>query len=149
MPAEEGTERQKMIIALSVISFLAVIAGVLAICRICKNNMEKQRNGKTVSGRKISCKEIWGSPIRYIVEVECQIKGEVNIRRFVTTNKKIKRFEDNETIPLLYVDSTDQVYWDVDDTREWIVLIIFLALVVGFMFMLSGICFMLYLGTVL
>lgn len=144
-----------MFIISGVISLLAGVTGVFCIYVIYKKSMEKKRNGKLISGRKISCEEIAGQPVRYSVEVEYRLDHKDYRKRIVTVDKRIKEYKNNEQIPLLYIDTINkrsqgsQVFWAEDQSKEWLVLIVLLAVFSGFMFSLSGVCFVLYLGVIL
>lgn len=133
----------KMHIVFSLISLLAGMTGLLGIYAIHKRNMEKKRDGRPVSGKKTGCEEITGRPVRYIVEVEYQLDHKDYTKKIVTTDKRIRRYENNEPIPLLYVDSVNKVFWAEDNSKEWLVHIVLLAVFCGFMFLLSGICLVL------
>lgn len=88
-------------------------------------------------GKKLGCEEMFGTPIRYIVEVEYEINNIANKRRIVTTDKNIKKCNSDESIALLYVQKNNKVYWAGEKSNESIVEIInFLALSI-FSFMLA------------
>ena len=73
-----------MNIIVGVISFLAGIAGIWGIYRIFRNNGLKERCRKRILGKILSCTEIIGQPIRYIVEVEYQLNNDVYRRNIET-----------------------------------------------------------------
>lgn len=110
-----------MYLVLGVISLFAGMAGVLGIYVGHKKNMEKMRNGKHVLGKKINCEEMTGRPVRYFVEVEYRLDHNTYLKKIVTTDKRIKKYNDNEPIPLLYVDTINKVFWAEDHSKEWVV----------------------------
>ncbi|MBD5541808.1 MAG: hypothetical protein HDR00_11595 [Lachnospiraceae bacterium] len=126
-----------MYIVLAIVSLLAGIIGVISICVLYRNSILKKRNGKIITGKKISCEELIGRPTRYIVEVECKINDHTDLRKIVTTDKKIKKYDNDEEMPLLYVDTTDKIYWAEDNSHEKIVSMVLLAFFCAFMFLLS------------
>lgn len=132
-----------MNIILGVVSLFAGIVGVLGIHIICRNNILKERDGKYILGKKINCKEIWGQPIRYVVEVEYQLNSNMRLGWIVTADKKIKKYEDNEQIPLLYVDPIDKIFWAEDNSHEKFVCMLLLITFCFFMFLLAGVSFVL------
>lgn len=142
-------EMKMMYLVLGVISLFAGMAGVLGIYVGHKKNMEKMRNGKHVLGKKINCEEMTGRPVRYFVEVEYRLDHNTYLKKIVTTDKRIKKYNDNEPIPLLYVDTINKVFWAEDHSKEWFVHMVLLAVFCGFMFSLSGTFFTLYLKMVL
>lgn len=131
-----------MYIVLGIVSLLAGIIGIAGIWMLYRNHILKKRNGKIMTGRKISCEELTGRPTRYVVKVECKINNHVDLRKIVTTDKKIKNYDNGEEMPLLYVDAADKVYWAEDNSHEWIVYMVLLVFFCGFMFLLSLVCFM-------
>lgn len=132
-----------MNIILGVASLFAGIAGGLGIYIICRSNILKKRYGKHIFGKKINCKEIWGRPIRYVVEVEYQLNSNMHLGKIVTADKKIKKYEDDEQIPLLYVDAIDKIFWAEDNSHEKFVWMFLLVTFCFFMFLLAGVSFVL------
>lgn len=131
-----------MNIILGVVSLFAGMAGILGIYIIYRNNSLKERCGKHILGKKISCKEIWGRPIRYVVEVEYQLNSNVHLRKIVTTDKRIMGYEDNEQIRLLYVDTIDKIFWAEDNSHEKFIYMLLFTVFCIFMFILSGVFWM-------
>ena len=126
-----------MNIIVGVISFLAGIAGIWGIYRIFRNNGLKERCRKRILGKILSCTEIIGQPIRYIVEVEYQLNNDVYRRKIVTSDKRIKEYKDNEQILLLYVEKINKIFWAEDKSNEWFGWILLLIVFCCFMFMLT------------
>lgn len=122
---------------LGVVSLLAGIAGVCGIYIIFRNNSLKERSRWRISGKKLSCTEIIGQPIRYVVEVEYQLNNDVYRRKIVTSDKRIRECKDNEQIQLIYVEEINKVFWAEDKSNEWFVLILMLIVFCGFMFGLT------------
>lgn len=133
----------KMNIVLGGVSLFVGIVGILGIYIIYRNDILKKKNGKHISGKKINCREIWGKPIRYVVEVEYQLNSSVYLGKIVTADKKIRKYEDNEQIPLLYVDTLDKIFWAEDNSHEKLVCIFLLITFCFFMFLLAGVFFVL------
>lgn len=126
-----------MKIILCILSLVVGVLGFMRICYICKKDNIKKKEGKIVIGKKLGCEEMFGTPIRYIVEVEYEINNIANKRRIVTTDKNIKKCNSDESIALLYVQKNNKVYWAGEKSNESIVeIIIFLALSI-FSFMLA------------
>lgn len=126
-----------MKIILCILSLVVGVLGFMRICYICKKDNIKKKEGKIVIGKKLGCEEMFGTPIRYIVEVEYEINNIANKRRIVTTDKNIKKCNSDESIALLYVQKNNKVYWAGEKSNENIVeIIIFLALSI-FSFMLA------------
>lgn len=122
---------------LGVVSLLAGIAGVCGICIIFRNNSLKERSRWRISGKKLSCTEIIGQPIRYVVEVEYQLNNDVYRKKIVTSDKGIRECRDNEQIQLLYVEKINKIYWAEDKSNEWFVCILLLIVFCCFMFGLT------------
>lgn len=122
---------------LGVMSLLAGIAGVCGIYIILRNNSLKERSRWRISGKKLSCTEIIGQPIRYVVEVEYQLNNDVYRRKIVTSDKRIRECRDNEQIQLIYVGGINKIFWAEDKSNEWFVLILMLIVFCGFMFGLT------------
>lgn len=120
---------------LGVVSLLAGIAGVCGIYIILRNNSLKERSRWHISGKKLSCTEIIGQPIRYVVEVEYQLNNDVYRRKIVTSDKRIRECRDNEQIQLIYVEGIDKIFWAEDKSNEWfgwiLMLIIFCCVMFG------------------
>lgn len=81
-------EMDEMNIIIGMVSLFAGIAGVWGIYIIFRNNSLRERSGRSVLGKKLSCTEIIGQPIRYIVEVEYQLNNDVHRRKIVTSDKR-------------------------------------------------------------
>lgn len=128
---------------LGVVSLLAGIAGVCGIYIILRNNSLKERSRWRISGKKLSCTEIIGQPIRYVVEVEYQLNNDVYRRKIVTSDKRIRECRDNEQIQLIYVDGIDKIFWAEGKSNEWFVLILMLIVFCCFMFGLTGVLWIL------
>lgn len=128
---------------LGVVSLLAGIAGVCGIYIIFRNNSLKERSRWRISGKKLSCTEIIGQPIRYVVEVEYQLNNDVYRRKIVTSDKRIRECRDNEQIQLIYVDGIDKIFWAEGKSNEWFVLILMLIVFCCFMFGLTGVLWIL------
>lgn len=126
-----------MYFVLAIVSLLAGIIGVFGIYVLCRNDILKKRDGKIITGKKVSCEELIGRPTRYIVKVECKIDDHIDLRKIVTADKKIKKYENDEEMPLLYVDTIDKIYWAEDNSHEKNVSMILLAFFCAFMFSLS------------
>lgn len=122
---------------LGVVSLLAGIAGVCGIYIILRNNSLKERSRWRISGKKLSCTEIIGQPIRYVVEVEYQLNNNIYRRKIVTSDKRIRECRDNEQIQLIYVGGINKIFWAEDKSNEWFVLILMLIVFCGFMFGLT------------
>ena len=133
-----------MYIVLSIISLFAGIMGVLGIYRIYRNSILKKRIGWIITGKKINCEELFGRPIRYVMEVEYKIYDRIELSKIITTDKKIKKYNNNDPIPLIYVDAIDRIFWAEEKSYERIVEIILLGVFCAFMFLLSITCLMLY-----
>lgn len=128
---------------LGVMSLLAGIAGVCGIYIILRNNSLKERSRWRISGKKLSCTEIIGQPIRYVVEVEYQLNNDVYRRKIVTSDKRIRECRDNEQIQLIYVGGINKIFWAEDKSNEWFVLILMLIVFCCFMFGLTGVLWIL------
>lgn len=128
---------------LGVMSLLAGIAGVCGICIIFRNNSLKERSRWRISGKKLSCTEIIGQPIRYVVEVEYQLNNDVYRRKIITSDKRIRECRDNEQIQLIYVGGINKIFWAEDKSNEWFVLILMLIVFCCFMFGLTCILWIL------
>lgn len=128
---------------LGVVSLLAGIAGVCGIYIIFRNNSLKERSRWRISGKKLSCTEIIGQPIRYVVEVEYQLNNDVYRRKIVTSDKRIRECRDNEQIQLIYVGGINKIFWAEDKSNEWFVLILMLIVFCCFMFGLTGVLWIL------
>lgn len=126
-----------MNIIIGAISFFAGIAGIWGIHIIFRKKYLKERSSRPILGKKLSCTEIIGQPIRYVVEVEYQLNNDVFRRRIVTSHKKIKKYKDNEQIPLLYVEERNKIFWAEDKSNEWFGWILMLIIFCCFMFMLT------------
>lgn len=122
---------------LGVVSLLAGIAGVCGIYIIFRNNSLKERSRWRISGKKLSCTEIIGQPIRYAVEVEYQLNNDVYRRKIVTSDKRIRECRDNEQIQLIYVEEINKVFWAEDKSNEWFILVLMLIVFCCFMFGLT------------
>lgn len=122
---------------LGVLSLLAGIAGVYGIYIIFRNNSLKERSRWRISGKKLSCTEIIGQPIRYVVEVEYQLNNDVYRKKIVTSDKRIRECRDNEQIQLIYVGGINKIFWAEDKSNEWFVLILMLIVFCCFMFGLT------------
>lgn len=127
----------------AIISFAGVL-GILGIYAIYKYNNVRKHNGKLVLGKMIKCEEVWGRPIRYVVEVEYQLDNEVYSKKIVTADRKIKKYANGQEIPLLYVDTIDRIFWAEDNSKESLVCIILLISFCAFMFSLAGFFFIRY-----
>lgn len=130
-------EMDEMNIIIGMVSLFAGIAGVWGIYIIFRNNSLRERSGRSVLGKKLSCTEIIGQPIRYIVEVEYQLNNDVHRRKIVTSDKRIKEYKDNEQILLLYVEELNKIFWAEDHSNEWLGWILMLIVFCCFMFMLT------------
>lgn len=126
-----------MYIVLSIISLFVGIMGVLGIYMIYRNNILKKRNGRIITGKKINCEELFGRPIRYVVKVEYKVNNETKLSKIVTADKKIRKYANNEQIPLVYVDGIDKIFWAEENSHEKTVFILLLAFFSAFMFSLS------------
>ena len=126
-----------MNIIIGVMSFLAGIAGISGIYIIFRNKRLKERSSRRILGKKLSCTEIIGQPIRYVVEVEYQLNNAVCRRKIVTSDKRIKKYKDDEQIPLLYVEEINKIFWAEDKSNEWFVCILLLIVFCCFMFGLT------------
>lgn len=126
-----------------VVSLLAGIAGVCGIYIILRNNSLKERSRWRISGKKLSCTEIIGQPIRYVVEVEYQLNNDIYRRKIVTSDKRIRECRDNEQIQLIYVGGINKIFWAEDKSNEWFVLILMLIVFCCFMFGLTCILWIL------
>lgn len=126
-----------MYIVLSIISLFAGIIGALGIYMIYRNGILKKRNGRIITGKKMNCEELLGMPIRYMAEVEYKVNNETKLRKIVTTDKKIRKYANNEQIPLVYVDRIDKIFWAEENSHEKTVYILLLAFFSAFMFSLS------------
>lgn len=126
-----------MNIIIGAVSLFAGIAGIWGIYIIFRNNGLKEKCGRRILGKKLSCTEIIGQPIRYVVEVEYQLNNDVHRRKIVTSDKRIKKYKDNEQILLLYVEEINKIFWAEDKSKEWLVWILMLIVFCFFMFMLT------------
>lgn len=126
-----------------VVSLLAGIAGVCGIYIILRNNSLKERSRWRISGKKLSCTEIIGQPIRYVVEVEYQLNNDIYRRKIVTSDKRIRECRDNEQIQLIYVEEKNKVFWAEDKSNEWFILVLMLIVFCCFMFGLTCILWIL------
>ncbi len=133
-----------MYIVLSMMSLFAGIMGVLGIYNIHRNDILKKRNGRFIIGKRKNCEELFGRPIRYVMEVEYKIYDRIELSKIITTDKKIKKYNNNDPIPLIYVDAIDRIFWAEEKSYERIVEIIMLGVFCLFMFLLSITCLMLY-----
>ena len=131
----------KMNIILGVLSLFVGIVGGVGIYTIYRRNISKEKCGEKIWGKKLNCNEIWGRPIRYVVEVEYQLNNSIHLGKIVTTDKRIKECGDNEQIQLLYVDKLNKIFWAEDYSHEQFVYILLLIIFCFFMFLLSGIFF--------
>lgn len=111
-----------------------------------KQHILKKRNGINITGKKMNCEELLGMPIRYVVEVEYKVNNETKLSKIVTTDKKIRKYANNEQIPLVYVDGIDKIFWAEEKSHEKTVYILLLAFFSAFMFSLSFICLMVLSG---
>lgn len=99
------------------------------IYKIVKDNNLKSKEGMLLTGKEVGCEVRWGTPTRYIVEVEYIVNGLVNRKRIVTTDKHIRKYTNGKYIPLLYVKRNNKVYWAEDKSMEkWVLIIILLFL---------------------
>ncbi len=126
-----------MNIIIGVMSFLAGIAGISGIYIIFRNKRLKERSSRRILGKKLSCTEIIGQPIRYVVEVEYKLNNDVHRRKILTSDKKIKKYKNNEQIPLLYAEEINKIFWAEDKSNEWFGWILLLIVFCCFMFMLT------------
>lgn len=115
------------------------IVGGVGIYTIYRRSILKEKYGEKIWGKKLNCNEIWGRPIRYVVEVEYQLNNSIHLGKIVTTDKRIKECKDNEQIQLLYVDKLNKIFWVEDYSHEQSVYILLLIIFCFFMFLLSGI----------
>lgn len=129
----------KINIILGVLSLFVGIVGGVGIYTIYHRNILKEKYGEKIWGKKLNCNEIWGRPIRYVVEVEYQLNNSIHLGKIVTTDKRIKECKDNEQIQLLYVDKLNKIFWVEDYSHEQSVYILLLIIFCFFMFLLSGI----------
>lgn len=126
-----------------VISLFLGIVGALGAYVIYKNNVIIRRNGRPVSGRVISYEEIPGRPTRYVVKVEFSFHNSIRQRKIVTTDKRIKNYENTE-VTLLYVEEAGKIFWAEEHSKEWIICIVLSVSFSIFMFLLSVTCFAFY-----
>lgn len=126
-----------MNIIIGVMSLFAGIAGIWGIYIIFREHGLKERSRRRILGKKLSCTEIIGQPIRYVVEVEYQLNNDVHRKKIVTSDKRIKKYKDNEQIQLLYVEEINKIFWAEDKSDEWFVCILLLIVFCCFMFMLT------------
>lgn len=129
----------KINIILGVLSLFVGIVGGVGIYTIYRRSILKEKYGEKIWGKKLNCNEIWGRPIRYVVEVEYQLNNSIHLGKIVTTDKRIKECKDNEQIQLLYVDKLNKIFWVEDYSHEQSVYILLLIIFCFFMFLLSGI----------
>lgn len=118
-----------------ILSLLIGFFSIIAICKIIKNNEERRKKGIVLYGKKLNCEERFGTPIRYVVKVEFVVNGSVQQKKIITTDKNIKKYIDNESIPLIYINSKNKVYWMEEKSNESIVIIILLASLCMFAFL--------------
>lgn len=133
-----------MYIVLSMMGLFAGIMGVLGIYNIHRNDILKKQNGRFMIGKCKNCEELFGSPIRYVMEVEYKIYDRIELSKIITTDKKIKKYNNNDSIPLIYVDVIDKVFWAEEKSYEKIVYMFLFGFFCAFMFLLSITCLMLY-----
>lgn len=123
---------------LIILCLLVSIWSIILIYKIVKDNSLKGKEGMLLYGREVGCEVRWGTPTRYIVEVEYTVNDLVNRKRIVTTDKHIRKYTNDEYIPLIYVKRNNKVYWAEDKSIEkcvWIIILLFLcifALVLAF-----------------
>lgn len=122
---------------LCILSLLVGIFSIIAIYKIIKNNEERRKKGIVLYGKKLKCEERLGTPIRYVVKVEFVVNGSVQQKKIITTDKNIKKYIDNESIPLIYINSKNKVYWMEEKSSEGIVIIILLVALCMFAFVLA------------
>lgn len=90
---------------------------IWSIYVIKMNNCLKSK-GKFIEGKLIDIRELMGRPIRYIVEVECLINNDIQKKKIVTADKRIKQEVVNGTLLLIYVEKNNKIYWAEDKSIE-------------------------------
>ena len=110
-----------MNIILFILSLLAFCVGVGGIYIICKNETIKKTEGQAIVGKKISVKEMPGTPYRYIVKVEYKIDASMNEGLIITPDKAILQYKDDEALPLIYVKKKHKVYYAEEKSYEVVV----------------------------
>lgn len=90
---------------------------IWSIYVIKMNNCLKSK-GKLIEGKIINIRELMGRPIRYIVEVECLINNDIQKKKIVTADKRIKQEVVNGTLLLIYVEKNNKIYWAEDKSIE-------------------------------
>lgn len=135
-----------MDLALSIVSFIAGIAGIVFIGLIVRNDTLKKRNGTIITGKKISCNELPGRSTRCITEVEFEVNHTTHKRKVITADKRISALANNGQIKLIYVDKNNRVYWADDKSHEIVVRILILSGVCALMFLCAVISLFCYLN---
>lgn len=110
-----------MNIILFILSLLAFCVGVGGIYIICKNETIKKTEGQAIVGKKISVKEMPGTPYRYIVKAEYKIDDSMNEGLIITPDKAILQYKDDEALPLIYVKKKHKVYYAEEKSYEVVV----------------------------
>lgn len=121
---------------LFILSLIVGILSIIVIYKVLKNNEARGKGEIVLYGKKLGCEERFGTPIRYITKVEFVVNGSVKQKNIITTDKNIMKYMDNESIPLIYHESNNKVYWIEEKSSENIVIIILLVCV----------CICIYLG---
>lgn len=126
-----------MNMVLCILSLLVGVFSIIAIYKVIKNNEARSKEGIVLYGKKIECEERFGTPIRYVMKVEFVVNGSVQQKKIITTDKNITKYIDNESIPLIYVNSNNKLYWMEEKSSESIVIIILLVALCMFAFVLA------------
>ena len=95
---------------------------------LIRNQIYKIRDGIRTTGVKVEEKCIPGQPNRYIVTVKIQLNGIKKQKRIITSDKRISKIRNNETLSLVYVEKTRKRYWAEDKSIEIVVLFTLLIL---------------------
>lgn len=95
---------------------------------LIRNQIYKIRDGIRTTGVKVEEKCIPGQPNRYIVTVKIQLNGIKKQKRIITSDKRISKIRNNETLSLVYVEKTRKCYWAEDKSIEIVVLFTLLIL---------------------
>ena len=78
----------------------------------------KKVGGLTLDGRKLDYSEIPGKPTRYRITVEYDLNGDRKQQAIVTADKNAEKFSRETEIPLVYVDSSDKVFWTEESDKD-------------------------------
>jgi len=92
--------------------FLIIFEIIIICCLIHLFQSEKDRKkGLLLYAVKKEEKVVPGQPTRYSITVEIKINEKKIRKKIITADKGILQYSTNEHIPVIYIHSTEKVYW--------------------------------------